>query len=658
MPKKSAKSDFTVYEVMPGAKLISYGGINILIGIPAEVVKVLIRKKLPIPTHLVLPDDNYIENIPQNSTEFPLYYFLFGFQGLAKGMQLSLIGTEKQLKYNFELLRITLLGLNKEQFDMLEIDENIKEMLLKEQEFYKLKGKNNKSLELEDLVQRNPFNDKNETKIEDLSIRKSGKNKFELEDDYGNKLLVDINTKKEQKPPYDIPIDINPKDFVKFGVEVIGSSSGFSPIKPCSGLVISYNSSYILIDAIPYLDYLLKARGISKNQIKVCFITHIHDDHCVLLPFLFSSKKVKIITTPEIYYMALYKLALTLHIDDYREMDRYFDFIPAYPGEEINYYGMKILPHYTIHSIPTIGAKFSVKEGNKTYSFTYVGDNQSYSIIDGMYDKGLISSERKKNIKSLYTEEVDLLIADGGQGMIHGDIEDAMESESKKIAFIHLDEIPPEYSTTFNLAAVGKIYTLIDGQEAERVTKTIEYLNNIFPEEMESNWTPYLMQYNKLNKYNSGDIIIKQGAEYPVKTYLILSGYCKVLMRRESKTEYITTLEAGDIVGEIAVINNSEYRTATVIAETPVTLCEFNADAFKEFSMEKELLFKLNSLWSLRWEFSKIPFLKKFPHRVVTEMARISTEIIYGDMQKIPIDEDNNKVYIILEGSALIIHKD
>ena len=42
-------------------------------------------------------------------------------------------------------------------------------------------------------------------------------------------------------------------------------------------------------------------------------------------------------------------------------------------------------------------------------------------------------------------------------------------------------------------------------------------------------------------------------------------------------------LQAGDILGEMAVITGSGTRNASVIAKTPVTLCVFSVETLKSF---------------------------------------------------------------------------
>lgn len=653
MPKGKSKKKFKIYDVMPGSKIVTYKEYNILLGSPLEVVKAIIRNKFPIPTHVVLPDSNYVGTIVQNATEFPLYYFLFGYQGLAKNLQFTIIGTEEQVSSNRELLRLAFLGLTREEYKNCNVNPEWIETLLKEADFYALKEDNDNSLPLEKLIYTRTFDNKGVVELNNgLKLRKTAYNIFEL-DNANETISIDINISYPQNPPYSVSKVLTSYDMEEFGVEILGGSSGFSPINPCSGMLIAYKGSYLLIDPIPYLDYLLKAKGVSKNQIKACFITHVHDDHCVLLPFLFYNRKMDIITTPEIYYMSIYKLALTLNIKDYKKMEKYFNFIPIKVDKEFDFYGMKILAHYTLHPVTTIGAKFTVIKNKKAHTFTYIGDNQSLSIIDGMYEKGIINSERKRRIKDLYTEKVDLLIADGGHGMIHGDPADGLDSKAKKIAFIHLDELPEEYKTLFNLASNSKTFSIIKSNTTNRTCTIIEYLNKNFPD-IEDKWTPYIINYENIIKYNAGDVIIKEGYEANPSAYIILTGYCKVIVWKDKKIDHTTILEAGELLGEIAIIKADEYRTASVIAETPVSLCEFNLEAFKSFSIKNELLLKLNSVWSLRKKFSKIEPFCKYSNIIVTNIAHISKEVIFGTEHKMLIDKNIDEVFIIIDGSGII----
>ena len=113
----------------------------------------------------------------------------------------------------------------------------------------------------------------------------------------------------------------------QFGVTVLGGASGFIADKPCSGLILHYNSEHMLIDCVPYLEQALNARGISSTEIRSLFLTHIHDDHCNIFPLLRLSNKVRLIATKEIFWMAMMKLSLQtmMPIEDLSQMFHFIE---------------------------------------------------------------------------------------------------------------------------------------------------------------------------------------------------------------------------------------------------------------------------------------------------------------------------------------------
>jgi len=123
---------------------------------------------------------------------------------------------------------------------------------------------------------------------------------------------IDLNEDFHILPPYQMQSDFIPRDLVKLGLEILGSASGFTANEPCTGLARCYNGSYILIDSIPYLDKPLFARGISKNSVSSVLLTHRHDDHCAMLLLILMPHKVEVITTREIFEMAIEKLSYQL----------------------------------------------------------------------------------------------------------------------------------------------------------------------------------------------------------------------------------------------------------------------------------------------------------------------------------------------------------
>jgi hypothetical protein len=273
-------------------------------------------------------------------------------------------------------------------------NEALKEEWLGVSEALAIKDGADRAIPIEDLFNQVPF-ENGIAVAGDFAIERKGVDSY-LVSCQGGDVYVDLNQDIEVTPPYPVPIDYVPGGLTKLGIEVLGGASGFATEEPCSGLALCYNGDYLLIDSIPFLDQHLFARGISKNQVSTIFLTHLHDDHCAMFPLMEMPHRVEVITTLEIFNMAMEKLSCGLgwSVDTVRE---HFDLIKVEPGDTINYYGLKIEIHNTVHSIPTIGATFSTIHKGQFRDVCIVGDNQPRATIHAQFSPANCRWRRRRN---------------------------------------------------------------------------------------------------------------------------------------------------------------------------------------------------------------------------------------------------------------------
>ncbi|MBN8222934.1 MAG: Crp/Fnr family transcriptional regulator, partial [Spirochaetes bacterium] len=236
-----------VIEVTPGVAVAESGGKTILFGCPPEVIKHLMLKGVKSPEIIVLPDTPYRFDVLQNCTEFPLYYFLFVQRNFLEGKKLTIVGTATHLKANRKLLRLTLLGPTREEYDALGHNPDFDE-LYREARALSVKGKDGRELTIDDFVNFVPFKD-GVAESEGARIEHVGKNVYRAGGD-----KIDINFDTPQLPPYDLRNDFVTTSPIHFGATVLGGASGFIADKPCSGLLLHYNAENMLIDCVPYLE--------------------------------------------------------------------------------------------------------------------------------------------------------------------------------------------------------------------------------------------------------------------------------------------------------------------------------------------------------------------------------------------------------------------
>ena len=634
----------------PGARIVTDETEVILFGQPPEVLKGLIREGVSRFDTLVLTDIREKNGSMLNNLEFPLYFFLFFSPGLAEKRKINLVGDRESISQALRLMRFTLLGPTPAELEAWHTEQGLKEEWLAVSEYLAIKDDTGKAIRVEKFFNAVPF-ENNLAVTGDFAIERKGVDRY-LVSNRGGDVEVDLNDDKEVLPTYPVPIDYVPGGMAKLGIEVLGGASGFSTEEPCTGLALCYNGDYILIDSIPFLDQHLFARGISKNQVLAVFLTHLHDDHCSMFPLMEMPHCIEIITTEEIFNMAMEKLSCSLGWN-IAIVEEHFHLIKVNPGDKINYYGLSIEVHNTVHSIPTIGATFSAVHKGQFRDICVVGDNQNMSAVRQMAKAGIVRESTLENLERLYTQQFHLLIADGGGGDIHGDPADALESKAERVVFVHVDEVPEALKTTFSLASSGKRYTLIGDESTIYTSQINHYLMQWLGQPVPNRWMRNLLAEQEIYRYNTEDVIIVQEADIHGSVYLILTGYCEVARVEDNKRESVAVLQAGDVIGEMAVLTGSGIRNASVVAKTPVTVCVFVEETFRNFIRYSGLQSMLENRWLLRPVLRLLPQFAELSTTVNDKISRIATWLIVEGGKSRWLDDSN--LYIFVEGFGSIV---
>ncbi len=640
-----------IKEIMPGVKLCFNSEDSIMFGCPVEIIKYIIQSRHPFPDTIVLPDTTSYEGNLQTSTEFPLYYFLFVLGNYFKGKKLTIIADEDELKRNRDILRLTLLGPTKEEYLSIGKSDYF-DGLYRESRELAIKDKAGNECTIDDFINFIPF--KNYLAETDrFIVEHTGKDKYTL-----NKKPVELNFEGKQVPPYDLNSNNVPLYPGKFGIDILGGGSGFTPHLPTSGALLNYYSNYMLLDCVPYLEYSLSCRGVSRQQIKSIFLSHIHDDHCNIYPLLHFNNKIKFLATKEIYWMAMKKLSLATGypIDSFYS---YFDFVELIPYEKNEFYGMTIQPHYTVHSIPTTGATFRMKEQCDERSIVFIGDNKAVSDINKLVAKGVVNSKKAEYLHRLYTEHHDLILPDGGMGILHGDPRDSLKSTSDRVVFLHLENLPKEFDATFSTAKAGKRYNIIEniGHSLDAfLIKTIQIFQEHFPN-ISQEWLSAIMNSLTIENFNPDDIILKQNDPSKGVIFVILSGICSIKHHDGNELKEIALKESGEFIGEMSIVMQQTTRSASVIAKTPVTLGVIDEQLFYSFINAENRIEDMKKMWSVRRELEKHYPFNQLTDTVNDKIAKNAELLTINNTAVISTNEnDEQYIYLIIEGEFIKLH--
>jgi len=639
---------FEVMKPADGSRLVRYGDHSVLIGQPPEVLKGLLLLGIGSFDTLVLADIKEKDGSLLNNVEFPLYHFLFMGDGLTSGRKLKLVGDAEDIGRILRLLRLTLLGPTKQELGAWQTEPDLVREWLAASNALALKDAQGRVRAVESFFDVIPFTG-HLAQAGGFRIRHLGTDRYEVA--VGEAAIrVDLNEDVEIRPPYSVSNDFVPRELTRLGLEILGSASGFSANEPCTGLALCHNGDYILIDSIPYLDKHLFARGISKNQISAVFLSHLHDDHCALFPLILMPGKVDIITTREIFNMAMDKLSCQLNWQ--REViEDYFNLFEVVPGRTSTYYGLEILPHITVHSIPTIGATFSATYRGLQKRICVIGDNHGMASVVAMAKEGVISTATSTVLEGIYKERYDLLVADGGAGAIHGDPADALYSDAERVVFVHVEHLSNRFNTTFSLASSGKRYTVLDGDQGIHVSLMNHYLSTWLGEPLSNRWARSILAEEEIRRYNAGDVIMVQESRTRGYVFLILTGYCEVVTREDAELKVVAQLQAGEIIGEMAVITGTLRRNASVVASSPVTLCVFQEETFHAFIASTGYRDRLLSRWSLRQQLRQLPQFAALLSTVLEKLAHVARIEVLEEGSSRVFDGDD--WHLLVKGQAI-----
>jgi hypothetical protein len=330
-------------------------------------------------------------------------------------------------------------------------------------------------------------------------------------------------------------------------------------------------------------------------------------------------RRIPVLTTPLIYRMLLRKLSLLIDRQE-DSLDEYFQFVPLTAGVETNYFGLRITPFYSSHSIPTLGALFEAAHCGVNHQIIYTGDTQALSDLKRMQRAGVINQERYREIADLYRKPVNLLIADGGEGAIHGDPNDALNSPAERIVFMHLEKLPDRFDAQFGTATSGKRFCVQEGSTNYNLTRTIEFLLEYFPD-MPPMWISHLLANQEVLKFNAGDIIIRDGAKSEGRVYMMLTGRASVIHHDGTQKQKLAEVEAGEIIGEMSIISGQGVRNASIVAQSPVIISAFSETAFREYVQDQNLEVKLKRMWHMREIMQTLPYTRSLPLPVIRELC-------------------------------------
>lgn len=391
-------------------------GRSLMVGAPPEALKVLVLWEYPSPAIVVLPPDPlFAEGLNQASFEFLLFNHLFIRGGLQRREPFTIICDPGQLQRVTELARHTLQGPTDAEMAAWRTPAAHRRQLLHEMAVVSGEVA---TLPLEQVVRVLPFQD-GCVQLEDarLELCRDGQ------------LRVSAGTEAVQVPrqpqartqlPFYFADVENAVAGPRFGLQIIGSASGFSASEWSSCFIAWINGLPLIIDGTPHLDDHLRRLGIEDDHILGYLITHNHEDHANMIGQLVGRQPVTVLTSGPVMASLVTRLSCILDLPEaeVRQMLRWVRLHPGMDslGEPLNWFGAEIRTWYSVHTLPTLGVELSMA-GKR---IRLPGDTLWGRQLDPLREREIIGPARYDFIQSTY-RDADIIVADAGGGPIHPD---------------------------------------------------------------------------------------------------------------------------------------------------------------------------------------------------------------------------------------------
>lgn len=582
--------------------------LRILCACPPDIVKHLMLRGLinevekdgityeTGPNAILLSDVMLQNGQFSNMAEFPVLQMLYK-QGMIipnhpgnSGYKPLLIGLKEQIDAQMEYIYRGNYGLV--SYDEI-LDAGVEEELAKDLWRMKKKFAFGHIRQTEELLDSIILENDPVTVHDQLTINRIDTNVFEFK--YQDETLtIDINLSRKQNYIAPYPLGFHDIKREYFSVIHSGQGDGFDVNRPSMSSIITFQGKVYVIDAGPNISYSLTTLGFGINEIEGVFQTHAHDDHFAGITTLMrSDHRIKFYAAPMVRSSVFKKLAVLLGKKD-TDFNDFFDVQDMRLNKWNDINGLEVRPIMSPHPVETTIFLFKTYWGGEDLTYAHFADITSLDVLESMvvedaHEDG-ISREMYEKVKKDYMAPADLKKIDIGGGMIHGNAEDFIEDDSKRIILAHtaqpltsrqkeigssapfgiIDLMVPEFTNYLHRNAAKFLATYFDKASPAQLEKILNNAAILYP---------------------PGSLILKKG-DYSQNVFLVLTGYVEKIS--SSKHEY-NLLSAGSFIGEYSGLRQLESES-TYRSVSYVQTLQIPTKSYQEFIKKSRLFTKIERL--------------------------------------------------------------
>ncbi len=635
----------TVEEMLKGCFFVEVEDETIIFGSPPEIIKVLMNRQKPLPTAVVLPANFFWLEEVQAELEFPLFHFLFFRGGFSQGERLKIIGTADQIERIRQILRLTLLGPDESLMRKWRIPPQEMARQLAIVKHFALKRQDGSIAEVDDLVEFIYFMD-GKTELKGLHIEVKEINCFSLT--YrGENQVINLNFFERQKPPMKIQADSSFQlKRPAFGLLALSHcTSGFDPIGFTTGLVLFINSMPLLIDGPSWTKEHLRAFGLSISEIKGNILSHNHGDHASVIDAIISGHKVNLITIKEVYRSFLLKLSLLIGWPE-NKIKKMIHCTEVSLDKPYYWFGATFNFFRSVHTIATIG--FEVTYNGK--KIIYSGDTVWGPPLQKLFAAGIVDQATYEPLANIFTAKADLVIMDGGGGLIHpnpAEFNKLPMKVKRKTYLTHRSNLP-EGITGLNLIRPGQQWEFVPASTVS-IGDINAIQNSPLISSLSQEWLNTIFSQGKIDVVDAGQIILQEG-EPGKDFYIIIDGAFSII---QGNNELIR-LGTGDFFGELPILEDN-LCTVTVKATTKGRMMVVPRAVFLQMADKTTIGKRLLRLHQMRPALLQCGWVKELPLQIIDRLAEKLNRRIFKSGEIITHEgKKGDEIFYLERGKASV----
>ena len=641
-----------------------------LLGAPADAFKATKsyceHHKIPFPRVLVAPPQMLVDAVPQFNPEFFLYDFLFVYGAAFKpelaNERLQTVLEKSQVEAVKKALRSTLTGPTREEMQEYKtrkgvstVDRATIDYLAKLSEYMAIK-KDNQARTVDDMIDTVLFDKRGRVRVMDgeLELLRT-ENGFVVRSE-GQEKVVDL-TITGQVIPFALlpPPELLPTPLT-FGVKALGTRSGFDLSGPTTGFVFWVNGRAIVYDGPVGTRYLLEHQGISFNDVDTIILSHCHEDHMgAFVELILAGHRPKVLTSEPIYRSALVKLSSYFSRRE-DEVAQFVDYQRITPGEPIDVLGATFEFFYTVHAIPTLGVRASMKHGGITHRIQISGDTMHHDGLAKMREAGVLTEQKYLEMRDLVPStkvEHTLFLSDVGEAIIHGHPKD-WYGNPNQIVYYHCPDNEHTRGFGHHVAVPGETHALVKPASLHpaipaRLLRALKFLDFT-----DAGWFAAILHHGRTRRVDTGTVLFKHGDESAnSRTFsVIVAGTAQV---SDINGDPLTTLKPGEFFGLVELLDANGKHTASVQAVTPMELFDIDARILDDYVHRNGLEEALQRIWAQRPLVENIKIFRQLDLSSRNEIARIAVEERFGagDVIITP-SKGGDDFFLLVEGRVSI----